>query len=111
MPAFAFSAALLALLSLTRAAPSTCLQGCQSITTLSASQISAFTPYTWYASTGYCAASKTLSWSCGRNCEANANFEPVASGGDGDGTQYCEFAALGFDGTRVLTTGDRVCGI
>ncbi|KAI0734043.1 Alpha/Beta hydrolase protein [Fomitopsis betulina] len=96
MPAFAFSAALLALLSLTRAAPSTCLQGCQSITTLSASQISAFTPYTWYASTGYCAASKTLSWSCGRNCEANANFEPVASGGDGDGTQYW---FVGYDPT------------
>lgn len=102
MPALAFSAALLALLSLVRAAPATgLLRARQSITALSSSQITAFTPYTWYASTGYCSAAETLSWSCGTNCEANQDFEPVASGGNGDGTQYCEFSARGFDGSRV----------
>ncbi|KZT24979.1 alpha/beta-hydrolase [Neolentinus lepideus HHB14362 ss-1] len=60
----------------------------QSITTLSSSQISAYTPYSWYASAGYCAASTTQTWTCGSNCEANSGFQPVASGGDGDSTQY-----------------------
>ncbi|KAI0732123.1 Alpha/Beta hydrolase protein [Fomitopsis betulina] len=97
MPALAFSAALLALLSLVRAAPATgLLRARQSITALSSSQITAFTPYTWYASTGYCSAAETLSWSCGTNCEANPDFEPVASGGNGDGTQYW---FVGYDPT------------
>ena len=61
-----------------------------SITALSTSQIDAFTPYTWYASTGYCSPASTLAWNCGANCEANPSFEPVASGGDGDETQFCE---------------------
>lgn len=64
------------------------LQKRQSITTLSSSQVSAFTPYTWYASAGYCSPSTTLTWTCGTNCQANSGFEPVASGGDGDSTQY-----------------------
>ena len=90
MSAFAYSAALLASVALVQAVPAPGLQARQSITALSSSQIAAFTPYTWYASAGYCSASETLTWSCGTNCEANADFEPVASGGDGDGTQYCE---------------------
>lgn len=28
------------------------------------------------------------------NCEANPNFKPVASGGDGDSIQYCKTLAL-----------------
>ncbi|KZP12702.1 alpha/beta-hydrolase [Athelia psychrophila] len=59
-----------------------------SITALSASQISAFTPYTWYASAAYCAASTTATWSCGASCSANSGFVPVASGGNGDSVQY-----------------------
>ena len=61
----------------------------QSITALSTAQIDAFTPYTWYASTGYCSPSATLAWDCGTNCEANPDFQPVASGGNGDSIQYC----------------------
>ncbi|TFK47200.1 alpha/beta-hydrolase [Heliocybe sulcata] len=68
------------------AAPS--LRTRQSITTLSSSQVSAYTPYSWYASAGYCEASATLTWTCGTNCEANSGFQPVASGGDGSDKQY-----------------------
>lgn len=60
----------------------------QTISALSASQISSFRPYTYYASAGYCAASATADWNCGANCEANPGFIPVASGGDGDDVQY-----------------------
>lgn len=37
----------------------------QSITTLSSSAIAAFTPYSYYASTGYCTPATTLAWNCG----------------------------------------------
>jgi len=76
------------------AAPS--LLARQAITTLSASQISTFKPYTFYASAGYCTPASTLAWNCGANCEANPTFHPVASGGDGDGVQ---FWFVGFDPT------------
>ena len=61
----------------------------QSITTLSSTQVSSFKPYTFFASTAYCQPSTTLTWSCGANCNANPTFKPVASGGDGSGTQFC----------------------
>ncbi|PPQ76610.1 LOW QUALITY PROTEIN: hypothetical protein CVT26_012749 [Gymnopilus dilepis] len=83
----------------------------QSITALSAAQISAFKPFTFFASTAYCSPSTTITWSCGgegvprdssqgkpltcswawattANCAANSDFIPTASGGDGDGTQF-----------------------
>ncbi|KAF8902705.1 alpha/beta-hydrolase [Mucidula mucida] len=60
----------------------------QSITTLSPSAIAAFKPYTLYASTAWCNASVTLTWTCGRNCDANPDFKPVASGGNSDSVQY-----------------------
>ncbi|KAF8347909.1 lipase class 3 family protein [Amanita rubescens] len=78
-----FSAVVVALS--VRAAP---LEPRQSITSLSTKQIDFFTPYTWFASTGYCSPSTTISWSCGANCEANPDFIPVASGGDGGDVQY-----------------------
>jgi hypothetical protein len=37
----------------------------QSITVLSAGQISTYTPYTWFSSTGYCSPATTLAWDCG----------------------------------------------
>ncbi|KAF5357440.1 hypothetical protein D9757_011588 [Collybiopsis confluens] len=77
-------------------APHSPVHSRQSITALSGSQISAFTPYTFFASTAYCQPSTTLSWTCGANCEANPGFIPVASGGDGDGTQ---FWYVGYDPT------------
>ncbi len=61
----------------------------QAITALTTNQITAFRPYTHYASTGYCEPATTLAWDCGANCEANPQFIPVASGGDGDLTQFC----------------------
>ncbi|KAG2072438.1 alpha/beta-hydrolase [Suillus decipiens] len=60
----------------------------QSITALTTSQIDTYTPYTYYASAGYCTNTQTLAWDCGTNCEANPQFEPVASGGNGDSVQY-----------------------
>ncbi|OSX64054.1 hypothetical protein POSPLADRAFT_1039271 [Postia placenta MAD-698-R-SB12] len=86
--------ALLAAASAVQAAPG--LRARQAITALGTSQISAFQPYTYYASAGYCAASETVTWSCGANCEANPTFEPVASGGNGDSTQYWY---VGYDPT------------
>ena len=81
----------------------------QSVTALMTSQIDTFSPYTYFASAAYCTPSTTLSWSCGGkllyslelgseldtslcvvNCNNNAGFQPVASGGDGDRVQYCE---------------------
>ncbi|KAF5312849.1 hypothetical protein D9619_002479 [Psilocybe cf. subviscida] len=60
----------------------------QSITALSASQISAFKPFTNFASTAYCQPSSTLAWNCGANCQANSDFIPTASGGDGSSVQF-----------------------
>ncbi|KAG2364628.1 hypothetical protein BDR07DRAFT_1482246 [Suillus spraguei] len=60
----------------------------QSITALTTTQIDTFTPYTYYASAGYCTNTQTLAWDCGTNCEANSQFKPVASGGNGDSVQY-----------------------
>ncbi|KAJ3487874.1 hypothetical protein NLI96_g3231 [Meripilus lineatus] len=68
----------------------------QAITSLTAAQISAFKPFTRYASTAYCNPSTTRTWSCGSNCNANPTFKPVASGGDGDTTQ---FWFVGYDPT------------
>ena len=63
--------------------------GNNGIVALSTAQVTAFRPYTHYASTGYCSPASTLAWDCGHNCMANPSFEPVASGGDGDLTQFC----------------------
>ncbi|KAJ3743759.1 lipase class 3 family protein [Lentinula detonsa] len=68
----------------------------QAISALSTAQITAYRPYTFYASTGYCSPSTTINWSCGANCEANPSFVPVASGGDGGSVQ---FWFVGFDPT------------
>ncbi|KAG7445154.1 lipase [Guyanagaster necrorhizus] len=53
----------------------------QGITVLSSAEITAFKPYTFFASAGYCEPNATLAWNCGSDCEANSDFEPVASGG------------------------------
>lgn len=70
------------------AAPTHALTTRQSITGLTTSQIDSYTPYTYYASAGYCTAAQTLAWDCGTNCQANSDFLPVASGGNGDSVQY-----------------------
>ncbi|KAH9043989.1 lipase class 3 family protein [Lactarius hengduanensis] len=60
----------------------------QGIIPLSTSQVSSFAPFTHFASTAYCNPSTTINWSCGANCQANHDFLPVASGGDGGATQF-----------------------
>ncbi|KAF5379500.1 hypothetical protein D9615_006487 [Tricholomella constricta] len=76
---------LLSVLAATRASP---LFARQSITALTASQVAAFKPFSFFASAAYCSPSSTLSWSCGANCNANSGFIPVASGGDGASVQF-----------------------
>ncbi|CAA7265172.1 unnamed protein product [Cyclocybe aegerita] len=66
------------------------------ITTLSASEISSFKPYSFYANTAYCQPPQTLLWACGQSCDANPTFRPIASGGDGIDIQ---FWYVGFDPT------------
>ncbi|GJE90908.1 lipase family protein [Phanerochaete sordida] len=89
---------------------------------LSSTSISAFRPYTHYASAAYCSAAATRAWTCGAACAANAGFVPVASGGDGDSTQFwyvgydpaLETVVVGHQGTDprellpVLTDIDLV---
>lgn len=91
-PSFTYTlGALLFAAAAVQAVPAPGLKARQAITALSSAQISAFKPYTFYASTGYCTASQTLAWDCGSDCEANPSFKPVASGGDGDGTPFCRW--------------------
>ncbi|TFY81188.1 hypothetical protein EWM64_g2823 [Hericium alpestre] len=55
---------------------------------ISTSQIGSYKPFTFFASAAYCQPSATLAWNCGANCDANSGFQPVASGGDGESTQF-----------------------
>ncbi|PPQ69478.1 hypothetical protein CVT25_002042 [Psilocybe cyanescens] len=83
------TSALLSSLSYVAAAPALVeLSARQSITALTAAQISAFKPFTNFASTAYCQPSTTINWSCGANCAANPDFIPTASGGDGSSVQF-----------------------
>ncbi|KAF9471994.1 alpha/beta-hydrolase [Pholiota conissans] len=59
-----------------------------SFTTLSAAEISAFKPFSFYAATAYCEPSTILASSCGTNCDANPTFQPIAAGGDGIDVQF-----------------------
>ncbi|EIW87351.1 lipase [Coniophora puteana RWD-64-598 SS2] len=59
-----------------------------SISALGTSTINSFTPYSYFASAGYCAPAATLAWNCGTNCDNNPGFKPIASGGNGDSVQY-----------------------
>ncbi|KAF9528105.1 lipase [Crepidotus variabilis] len=60
----------------------------QTISSLSATQISAYKPYTYFASAAYCTPAATKAWNCGANCAANSDFVTTASGGDGSSVQY-----------------------
>ena len=91
------------------AVPVPILEARQSITTLSATEVTGYKPYSWYAATAYCPPAKTLAWNCGSKpnhaslriywrsnqvicvaakCTSNSGFAPIASGGDGAVTQY-----------------------
>ncbi|TFK17672.1 lipase [Coprinopsis marcescibilis] len=58
------------------------------LVSLSTAGISAFKPFTFYASTAYCQPEAILQWSCGANCDANPTFQPLAAGGDGADVQF-----------------------
>ncbi|KAK7437361.1 hypothetical protein VKT23_018606 [Stygiomarasmius scandens] len=64
------------------------LEARQDFSILSDAAISAFSPYSRFAAAAYCSADSTLQWNCGENCDANSDFVPVASGGNGDSVQF-----------------------
>ncbi|KAJ3512957.1 hypothetical protein NLJ89_g3224 [Agrocybe chaxingu] len=65
------------------------LEARQGISTLTAAQVAAVKPYSYYAAAAYCVPARTRAWDCGTNCQNNAAFRPIASGGDGGVVQYC----------------------
>ncbi|KAF8887332.1 lipase [Infundibulicybe gibba] len=81
-----FSLFLLGSLELAWAVP--LLDARASITTLSSAQISAFKPFSFYATTAYCSPASILAWSCGTNCKANPTFQPIAAGGNSVDVQF-----------------------
>ncbi|VDC03298.1 unnamed protein product [Peniophora sp. CBMAI 1063] len=58
----------------------------RAVTTLSVSQLDAYTPYTQFARAAYCNVG--TDWACGDACSANADFTVDIAGGDGDSVQY-----------------------
>lgn len=52
-------------------------------------EIAEFRPYTWFAATTACNISDIMTWTCGKNCDANPTFIPIDTGGDGNDTQFC----------------------
>ncbi|KAG8782222.1 hypothetical protein FRC16_002662 [Serendipita sp. 398] len=79
------------------------------LTVLSSAEVEAFTPYTLFASAGYCTPNITLTWSCGTVCDKLAGFKPVASGGNGGSVQYwyvgyypaLSSIVVGYQGTKL----------
>ncbi|KAK0466794.1 Alpha/Beta hydrolase protein [Desarmillaria tabescens] len=58
------------------------------VTALTADQITAYKPYTFFAGAAYCQPSTTLHWDCGSLCAGNSDFIPITSGGDGNDVQF-----------------------
>lgn len=58
------------------------------VTVLTEAQIAAFRPYTQFARAVGCAGRDALAWNCGGPCSALPEFQPTASGGDGDAEQF-----------------------
>ncbi|KAF9454434.1 alpha/beta-hydrolase [Macrolepiota fuliginosa MF-IS2] len=88
------TATLLLGVSLVLAAPITLAPRQGTFSTLSTADVDKFRPLTFFASSAYCPANQTKNWSCGANCDANPNFQPTSSGGDGNDVQ---FWYVGFD--------------
>ena len=106
-------AALAALSSSIHAAPasSPLLPRQNAITPLTPAEVAAFKPYTWYAATVACQLSDIMDWNCGEKCDANPTFKPIATGGDGDLTQFClSFSSVfGIPDADLFSSGIRVC--
>ncbi|KAF7770882.1 hypothetical protein Agabi119p4_6856 [Agaricus bisporus var. burnettii] len=92
-PLLRFATFLLGASTAVIAAPASLVQR-QSFSTLAAADIARFKPFTFFASSAYCSPKLTKTWTCGANCDANPNFQPTASGGDGIDVQ---FWYVGFD--------------
>ncbi|KAJ7173679.1 Alpha/Beta hydrolase protein [Mycena filopes] len=67
--------------------PAPFLRSHMAVMPIPAGQVSSFKPYSYFASAAYCDAKATRNWSCAC-CQANADFKPVATGGDGTSVQY-----------------------
>ncbi|KAJ7132299.1 lipase [Mycena epipterygia] len=81
-------ALLIAGIYITLGVPPPFLRSRLAVSSVPAGQVSSYKPYTYFAKAAYCAANATAAWSCGGSCEVNADFKPVASGGDGTSVQY-----------------------
>lgn len=87
VPSFApFVLLLFSLVHLSTALP--IVERQNNLVSLSAAEIAAFRPFTSYASAAYCQPAKLRTWTCGKNCNANPSFQPVAAGGDGNDIQF-----------------------
>ncbi|KAJ7035534.1 lipase [Mycena alexandri] len=73
--------------------PTTFLRSHLAVTAIPAGQVSSYNPYAYFASAAYCSASATKTWSCG-SCQANPDFKPVATRGDGTSVQYCSVGSI-----------------
>lgn len=71
---FLFTLIFSTLISVVAAIPSQILERRQAITTISTTKRASFKPYSFYASTAYCAPAKTLSWKCGGKSFLCPNF-------------------------------------
>ncbi|KAJ3571302.1 hypothetical protein NP233_g3846 [Leucocoprinus birnbaumii] len=92
-PLFQFATLLLGASSVI-AAPFTLKARQGTVSAVSTTDFDQFNPFTFFAASAYCPPDKTKDWSCGANCDANPNFQPTASGGDGSDIQ---FWYVGFD--------------
>ncbi|TFL02233.1 lipase [Pterulicium gracile] len=80
------------------------------VRTLSAGQVAAIKPFTWYANAAWCPPAQTIDWSCGVNCDGNPKFIPTMAGGDGFDTQYwfvgwdpvLKTVVVGHEGTELV---------
>ena len=102
------------------------------MTLLTSDQLTEFIPYTEFARAAYCAPNRIAEWQCGGKfspyhfkclnrftdptegaCRALPSFVPTLTGGDGDGTQFCEHR---FNPRRLICFPELInihslCGI
>lgn len=105
-----FSLSFAALLSLSSSAIALSALHPRDATKLTPEQLASYAPYTQFARAAYCPSSKIDPWACGSTplsdqfttstlltksfteaCDANADFQPKFTGGDGDDVQFCRF--------------------
>ncbi|KAF4612125.1 hypothetical protein D9613_004387 [Agrocybe pediades] len=78
------------------------------ISILTPAEVASFKSFTHFAASAF-PPELTLPWDCGKNCEANPDFNTTAAGGDGGSIQYWyvgyspshESVIVGYQGTDV----------